>query len=161
MKSLFYLLSFVVKFIAFFVFASGIVLTALGAFDFFHSFSHVNSERAMLGLLAVGLLHSIDLFLMAIVFFVFSLGILVLFDNPGNETIRLPEWLRISNFTQLKVILWEAILTTLVVSFIAGLVEKRLDGQQLGIHNLIIPGSILLLAISLHFLKKKEGDPHG
>ena len=156
MKSLFTLLSFVMMFIAVFIFASGVVLTGLGAFDFFHAFSYLDSEKGMVGLLAVGLLQSVDLFLMAIVFFVFSLGILVLFNNnPDNRTI-LPEWLRIRNFTELKVILWEAILTTLLISFVAGLVQRRWEGERLAITHLILPGAILLLAISLLLMKKHE-----
>jgi uncharacterized membrane protein YqhA len=159
MKLLFRLLNYVIRFIALFVFASGIVLTGLGAFDFFHAFSYLDSRKSMLGLLAVGLLQSIDLFLMAIVFFVFSFGILLLFSNKEHGMI-LPEWLRIKNFTQLKAILWEAILTTLVVSFIAGLVQQRLDGKEPNPQHLIIPGAILLLAISLYFLKKAGMASH-
>jgi uncharacterized membrane protein YqhA len=159
MKLFLRLLNFVIRFIAVFVFASGVVLTGLGAFDFFHAFSYLDSKKSMLGLLAVGLLQSVDLFLMAIVFFVFSLGILVLFPNNNSNTENgptLPAWLRIKNFTELKVILWEAILTTLVVSFIGGLVERRLDGEQLTTQHLIIPAAILLLAVSLYFLKRKS-----
>jgi uncharacterized membrane protein YqhA len=155
MKSLLFLLNFVIRFIAIFVFISGVVLTGLGTFDFFHSFSHFTIDATTLGLLAVGLLKAIDLFLMAIVFFMFSIGILVLFSTNGKSE-SLPQWLRISNFTQLKVILWEAILTTLVISYLAGLVQRRLDGEDPGLTHLIIPGAILLLAISLFFLKKGE-----
>lgn len=159
MKLLFGLLNYVIRIIALFVFASGIVLTGLGAFDFFHAFSYVDSRKRMLALLAVGLLQSIDLFLMAIVFFVFSVGVLLLF-NHNEHGITLPEWLRVKNFTQLKAILWEAILTTLVVSFIAGLVQQRLDGLELNAQHLIIPGATLLLAVSLYFLKKGGIDSH-
>jgi uncharacterized membrane protein YqhA len=156
MKPFLFILSFVIRFIALFVFASGVLLTGLGAYDFFHAFSHFNKEAGMVGLFAVGLLQSVDLFLMAVVFFVFSIGILILFNTHGDEDLNLPEWLRIKNFTQLKVILWEAILTTLMISYIAGLVQKRLDGEQPSTVMLILPGSILLLAISLFLMKKGE-----
>jgi uncharacterized membrane protein YqhA len=155
MKSFLLLLNFVIRFIAVIVFASGVVLAGLGAFDFIHSFSYLDLQKSKLGLMAVSLLQAIDLFLMAIVFFVFSLGILVLFNNNRENGTGLPEWLRIKNFTELKVILWEAILTTLVVSFVAGLVQRRFDGEQLTTQHLIIPAAILLLAVSLHFLKRK------
>ena len=96
--------------------------------------------------MAIGLLQSIDLFLVAIVFFVFSLGVLILFNNKPETVLpdNLPEWLKIKDFIQLKVILWEAILTTLVISYLAGLAERKLHGSELGLQNLIVPGAILL-----------------
>jgi uncharacterized membrane protein YqhA len=156
MKPYFHILNFVIRFIAIFVFASGVLLTGLGAYDFFHAFSHFNSPSGMVGLFAVGLLQSVDLFLMAVVFFVFSIGILILFNTHGESDLNLPNWLQIKNFTQLKVILWEAILTTLLVSYIGGLVYKRLDGEQPTVYTLVIPAAILLLSISLFLMKKGE-----
>lgn len=108
--------------------------------------------------MAVSLLRSVDLFLIAIVFFVFSMGVLALF-NARKEAVfptNFPKWLEIRNFIQLKVILWEAILTTLVVSYLAGLAEQRMQGEPLQLQHLIIPSAILLIAISLFFLKKGE-----
>jgi uncharacterized membrane protein YqhA len=100
----------------------------------------------------------VDLFLVAIVFFVLSLGILVLFNNPDSPLpIRLPEWLRIKNFMQLKVILWEAILTTLVVAYLASLAEKEIQGEEITVQTLVVPGGIFLIALSLFFLKRGEG----
>ena len=57
---------------------------------------------------------------------------------------------------QLKVILWEAILTTLVVLYLAVLVEKAVKGLQVGYVDLVVPGAILLLAASIFLLKKGE-----
>jgi len=56
--------------------------------------------------------------------------------------------------------LWEAILTTLVVSYLAGLAEKKFDKQLISIYDLILPGAILLIALSLFFLKKGENKGH-
>ena len=140
--------------------ASGIILTGIGGYEFALVFPHLFSGDPQTGrLLAIDLLHAVDLFLVAIVFFVLSLGILVLFNNPDSPMpVRLPEWLRIKNFMQLKVILWEAILTTLVVAYLAALAERQIQGQEITIQTLILPGGLLLIALSLFFLKKGEGD---
>jgi len=57
---------------------------------------------------------------------------------------------------ELKVILWEAILTTLVVSYLAGLVGSRVREETIRVDSLLIPGGILLISLSLFFLKKGE-----
>lgn len=160
MKNLFNVLRVLVIAIALTVFAAGIVLTVLGGYDFFHAFTYLGAseEYNVVGMMAVALLRSVDLFLIAIVFFVFSIGVLALFNtrDEGVFPANFPKWLQIRNFIQLKVILWEAILTTLVVSYLAGLAEQRMQGEALGPHHLIIPGAILLIAISLFFLKTGE-----
>jgi uncharacterized membrane protein YqhA len=166
MKTTFAVLVRIIKIIAVLIFGAGIVLTALGVYDFYHALSHfaVGAEGFQLvGGIAVGLLRGVDLFLIAIVFFVFSLGLLILFNNKDEESVlpvNLPDWLRVKNFIQLKVLLWEAVLTTLVVSFLTGLVNERLNGTIIATSDLIVPGAILLIAISLYFLKKGEGNGH-
>ncbi|HEY6504473.1 MAG TPA: YqhA family protein [Chitinophagaceae bacterium] len=160
MKSTSTTLKVIISVIALLVFAAGIVLTLLGIYDFIHSFSFLTSadEDFVAGPMAVGLLKAVDLFLVAIVLFVFSLGILMLFNDKAETAlpVNLPEWLRIKSFVQLKVILWEAILTTLVINFLAGLSEKRMQGVEMSVITLILPGAILLIALSLYFLKKGE-----
>ncbi len=161
MKNIFSALRIFISIIALLVFAAGVVLTILGAYDFVLVFFHQGDvdSNDLAGSMAIGLLKAVDLFLIAIVFFVFSLGILVLFHQAETPLpIKLPEWLRIKNFMQLKVILWEAILTTLVVSFLAGLAEKRIRGIETSMLNLILPAGILLIALSLFFLKKGDKE---
>ena len=161
MKTLFNALSGVVRIIAYLVFGAGLVLTGLGIYDFIHAFAHVEelTEKGRAGMIAIGMLQAVDMFLIAVVFFVFSLGVLILFNNKTERALpeNLPAWLKIKDFIQLKVILWEAILTTLLISYIAGLADKRLHGAELSTQNLIIPGAILAMSLSLFFLKKGEG----
>lgn len=57
---------------------------------------------------------------------------------------------------QLKVILWEAILTTLVVSYVAVLAEKRMDQIPFNFYDLIVPSAVFLIALSLYFLKGRD-----
>ena len=164
MKNVFNALKFFISIIALLVLASGVVLTMLGVYDFIMAIvgqdygdAH-NLARSM----AIGLLKSVDLFLIAIVFFVFALGILVLFHSAEQPfPIKLPEWLRIKNFMQLKVILWEAILTTMVTSYLATLAELRMNGSEITKMQLVVPAAILMISVSLFFLKKGEKEEPG
>jgi len=153
------ILKLIVNIIAGLIFVSGIVLALLGVFDFIQAFKAVAEpdHEHFVYLLAVSMLRAVDMFLLAIVLFVFSLGLVMLFSNPDKPIpIKVPEWLRIKGFTHLKLILWEAILTTLVVSYIAGLVEKKIHGDVLSIEVLYIPGGIFLIAAGSYFLKKGD-----
>lgn len=156
MKRIFYLLKFIITVIALLVFAAGIVLTVIGLYEFLTTFSYLTTvdKHHIADLIATGLLKAIDMFLLAIVFFVFALGVLILFSSERSLPVALPQWLQLKNFVELKVILWEAILTTLVISYLAGLAEKRMAGEEVAILNLVIPGVIFLISLSLYFLKK-------
>ncbi len=159
MRNTFGALRAIIRIIAILVFVAGVALVMLGIVDMVMAFSHIGDTdiHDLPGILAVGLLKGVDMFLVAIVFFVFSMGVLIIFSDPDTPLpIRLPEWLRLKNFMQLKVILWEAILTTMVISFLAGLAEQRLGGQPVTVMHLVIPGCILIISMSLFFLKKGE-----
>ncbi|AEV98211.1 hypothetical protein A4D02_35285 [Niastella koreensis] len=158
MKSITGALKFIIAIIAWLVFTSGLVLTCIGIYDFGKVFVYLaNGAEHTTRMMAIGLLHAVDIFLVAIVFFVLSIGFFVLFDSGENPSpVRIPQWLQVRNFTQLKVILWEAILTTLVVSWLADLVEKEINVEKTDIHSLIIPAGILIIALSLFVLKKGE-----
>lgn len=158
MKSITGALKIIIAIIAWLVFASGIVLTGIGIYDFAGVFVYLaKGAEHTTRLMAIGLLHAVDIFLVAIVFFVLSLGFFILFDYGERPfPVRIPEWLHVKNFTQLKVILWEAILTTLVVSWLADLVEKEISGEIIDVQSLIIPAGILIIAVSLFALKKGE-----
>jgi uncharacterized membrane protein YqhA len=163
MKRIYRVLKFVISTIAVLVAMAGVALALIGIYEFVIAVSHVASadREHVAGLIATGLLKTVDMFLMVIVFFVFALGVLILFDDPENTLpVRLPHWLQIKTFIQLKVILWEAILTTLVVSYLAGLAEKKFDNHTTSLYDLVIPAAILLIALSLFFLKKGEGKEH-
>jgi len=158
MKTLYFVLRNIIMVIALLVFTAGIAIALLGVYDFIHVFSYLALDKkdGFIALVAVGLLQAVDLFLVAVVMFVFSLGILILFNDREEIPVKLPEWLKVKNFMQLKIILWEAILTTLVVSYLAGLVQQKLSAIPMSYSDLIIPGGILLIALSLFFLKKGE-----
>ena len=159
MKRIFDTLRFCIGVIAVLVLFAGIILTILGGYDLVMVFAKAAEadKHHLANVVAIGLLSVMDLFLIAIVFFVLALGIILLFADPSKVLpVNLPEWLRVKNFMQLKVILWEAILTTLVIAFLTSLAGKKINGEVIDIQILIIPAGILLVALSLFFLKRGE-----
>ena len=161
MKRTFSIIKVLISTIAILVGIAGIALIFIGIYEFVVTVSHVAvaDKPHLVGMVATGLLKTVDIFLMVIVFFVFSVGLLILFHDPATPLpINIPPWLRLKSFVELKVILWEAILTTLVVAYLAGLAEKRMEQIPFGVYDLIIPGAIFLIALSLYFLKGKEHE---
>jgi uncharacterized membrane protein YqhA len=99
------------------------------------------------------LARSTDAFLLAMVFFVFSIGVSALFiarsGNPGIEAV--PEWMRVKNLSELKFLIWEAILAALVVASVESFVAS---GHELGWTALILPIAILILALGLFLARQ-------
>jgi len=99
------------------------------------------------------LLHSLDFLFVSLVLMVLALGIAKLFLlGPNVDESGLPSWLRLHSITELKVLLWETVLTTLLIASLPGLVAGLFG--QLNWMVLVIPTAILVLAVSLHFMKK-------
>jgi uncharacterized membrane protein YqhA len=123
----------------------------------FHAYAHLLDEIG--GSLpenrpGLELLHSLDFVFVSLVLLVLGLGIAKLFllapDAKANAD--LPAWLRIERISELKVLLWETILTTLLIAGLSELVVglfTRLDWTVL-----LTPIAILILALSLFFMKK-------
>ena len=99
------------------------------------------------------ILESLDVFLIALVFLIFAIGIAELFLPKGEKErfLKVPTWLDVKNFTELKLVLWEAVLTTLVVFFVSALIKQE---DHYGWELLIIPISIILLSLSIFIIKK-------
>ncbi|WP_417357550.1 YqhA family protein [Flavobacterium sp.] len=162
MKILFTIMGNISRLVSGLVFLCGIVILCLAGKDFIEAiklvFEETNNKSAMI---AAGMLKTVDFVLISLVFFIFSLGIAILFTKESEEKkamiLTLPEWLQIKNLTQLKVILWETILTTFIVTYIADLaLHKVLKHGSFTTSQLILPGAVFLLSLSLYFLKKGE-----
>jgi uncharacterized membrane protein YqhA len=101
----------------------------------------------------VHLARSVDAFLLAMVFFVFSIGVSALFlaraSNPALDAI--PEWMRVRNLSELKFLIWEAILAALVVASVETFVAP---GHELTWTALILPIAILILAVGLFLARQ-------
>jgi uncharacterized membrane protein YqhA len=104
----------------------------------------------------VMLFHALDIFLLAFLFLIFSIGFAQLFIPKPSRIMTLidtitPDWLKVENFTQLKLILWDTVLTTLVVFFLSIVVR---DEGEYNWQTAIIPGSILLISLSKYLIKR-------
>jgi uncharacterized membrane protein YqhA len=130
-----------------------IAFLALGVKLAFVSYAHVlrgASDEARPGL---ELMHSLDFLFVSMVLLVLGLGIAKLFLlSPNVEESGLPVWLRISSISELKVLLWETVLTTLLIAGLPGLVSGLFGDLNWSV--LVIPSAILVLALSLYFMKK-------
>lgn len=112
----------------------------------------------------IKLVEMLDLFMVAFMFFVIGLGFSKLF-LPSSILSRFldrlrPSWLNVSNFTELKMLLWEVLLTAIVIVFVGDVYMAE------GHYNwtmLLIPSAILLLSISMFLIKrgdkKEKPDP--
>ena len=101
----------------------------------------------------VEIARSLDAFMIALVFIVFSIGIVELFlvrpDHPALDAV--PSWMRVKSLTELKFVLWEALLVTLVVASVEALVVTVHEPAWV---MLMLPLATLILAIGLYFSRK-------
>jgi len=100
------------------------------------------------------LAESIDAFLIAMVFVVFSIGTITLFlvrDERALESI--PKWMRVHDLAELKFLVWEAILAALVVASVAG--EIGVVGER-SWTMLVLPIATLILAAGLFLTRRSR-----
>jgi len=101
----------------------------------------------------VEIARSLDAFLIALVFIVFAIGILELFlvrpDHPALDDV--PAWMRVKSLTELKFVLWEVLLVSLVVASVESLVVTVHEPAWV---LLMLPLATLILAIGLYFSRK-------
>ncbi|MBD3799874.1 MAG: YqhA family protein [Campylobacterales bacterium] len=102
---------------------------------------------------------AIDLYLIAIVLLIFSLGVYELFvskiDAAEDEDGKSSSVLQIHSLDQLKDKIAKVIVMVLVVNFFQRVLHTQFNGA---LEMLYFSGSILLLALALYFLHK--GDQH-
>ena len=103
----------------------------------------------------VHIAESVDALLFSLVLLVLSLGTAGLFLAVGDDAgqAKLPPWMRIKSLTDLKLLLWEAIMATLVVAAASGFIAAM---PHLEWRHLILPVAILVLAVSYFLLKRTE-----
>jgi uncharacterized membrane protein YqhA len=123
-----------------------------GSRQFVH-FSDLGTSEAP----SLMLLEAVDLFLVSFVFFIFSFGLYKIFFVPETDEpkSKLPGWLQINSIFELKALLWQSVLTTLVIVFLnKAIIMISLD--KMDWHFLFLPLSILIIAVALYFLKLSE-----
>jgi uncharacterized membrane protein YqhA len=102
------------------------------------------------------LIDSLDMFLIGFLFLIFSMGFAQLFFPKPSILMDAidkitPDWLRVKNFAELKQILWDTLLTTLVIKFVSDAFTA------FGDYNwtlTIVPIGIFLIALSRYLIKK-------
>lgn len=99
----------------------------------------------------VYLLESLDLLLISIVFFILGFGILKIFILSDEVDEKHPHWLQMKNFMDLKALLWETILVTLMIFAFTRIVSSQ---EALTVQSLILPGIIVMLSLGLFIMKK-------
>ncbi|MFC5269984.1 YqhA family protein [Adhaeribacter terreus] len=133
---------------------SGVIESVHGFEIFFRKLR--SGEKILIG---VYFMESLDRFLVAFVFMIFSLGIWKLFYVKNDQAVDLPAWLQISSLKDLKILLWETIMVTLVVFTISMIVnttaEEGVSLDSLEWNALVLPAIILTLSVSLYFMRKE------
>jgi len=98
--------------------------------------------------LAVGVIEALDVFLIAIVAYIISLGLYALFVD---DTLPMPQWLKIHNLEDLKEHLLSVIIAVLAVLFLREAVARARDIDLL---QLAIALAIMIGILTI-FLPKK------
>ena len=112
-----------------------------------HGPSWTGTERP-----GIQIAESIDLLLFGLVVLVLAIGTASLFLSPdGNPDRRIPAWMRVSSLSELKLLLWEAILVVLVMATLTSLVTNL---EELHWNLLVMPAAIFLLSSSLYLARK-------
>lgn len=133
---------------------TGLAGIALGLVSAYHAFLIFIGQGE--GRVGVHLIEAIDKLLFALVIMILAAGIFKLFvgnkETFGNSLVLKG----INSFKELKILLWETLLLTLTVWSALGFI---IETEKLHYEQLILPASILLLAISLYIVKRKDkGD---
>lgn len=144
--------------ISFFLGLLTISVAILGALKAKHAFSiliefiKTGNKNLHVG---VAILDTLDIFLIALVFLIFTIGIIQLFIRHDNNEylLQIPKWLHVKNLAELKFLLMQTIITTLFIYTITILVESE---EVPRIEWLYMPGAILLLSVSLALLMRAE-----
>src|SRR5215813_4242729 len=132
-------------------------LIGIGAFRAYEAYRHLatsidspESNRP-----AVRIAQSVDTLFFGLMLFVLALGTASLFlrDSRDESDPRLPNWVKVPNLSALKLLLWEAILITLVVET---LVTYITDIDNLRWQLMILPAGILVLSVGLYLMRKTE-----
>ncbi|HUK07614.1 MAG TPA: YqhA family protein [Stellaceae bacterium] len=122
------------------------IVVAEAVFDVIREGSAISPKAAKV--LAVGLVEALDVFLIAIVAYIISLGLYVLFID---DTVPLPRWLEIHDLEDLKEHLLSVVVAVLAILFLREAVARAgdLDLLQLG-----IAVAVMIAALTIFLAKK-------
>lgn len=137
-----------------FSFLSSLYFIGVGIAETVHAMEVVFSsfgsgEKANAGVI---LFEALDRFLIAVLFYIFGVGMIKLFMPELFRDAELPRWLDIRDIKELKVLLWETVLVTLMVLSVTELVSTK---GELTWNTLIMPSVIAVLSLSLFLMRSK------
>ena len=151
---------FFVLFAVIFSLFGGIVLFVVASVDIYGVivevintyWNHLHPEKFH-ELIVGGLIGAIDLYLMAVVMFIFSFGLYELFISPVDVAKKegVSKVLEIHSLDELKDKLGKVIVMVLIVNFFQRVLFTSYSGA---VDLMYFAGSILALAIALYFLHK-------
>lgn len=98
------------------------------------------------------LFEALDRFLIAVLFYIFGVGMIKLFMPERFDDADLPTWLNVGGIKELKILLWETVLVTLMVLTVTSVVARP---ETLTWDALILPAVIAILSVSLFFMRSK------
>jgi len=132
------------------MFINFLFTVGIGVYKTFHAFM-VLADQGTQGKPGLEIVESLDLFLVGLVFLIVSLGFMKLFHPEFSwfKDFNLP-WLKVDDFFQLKQLIWNAFLLTLLVTFGIQLLRTIGDWNWT---LLVVPGSVLLFALAAKFMK--------
>ncbi len=135
-------------------FMSCLYFIGLGAFETVHALGLVfrsmgGGEWANPGVI---LFEALDRFLIAVLFYIFGIGMIRLFMPELIRDEQLPKWLNVTGIRELKVLLWETTLVTLLVTCVTGLLGRA---DALTWNALVFPTVIAILALGLFLMRSK------
>ena len=137
-------------FIALVFIGVGVYEAIIGTYGIFMGEIHTETTPGL------KLIESLDMFLIGFLFLIFSIGFSQLFFPKPSILMDAmdkitPDWLMVKDFSELKQILWDTLLTTLVIKFVSDAFTA------FGVYNwtlTIVPIGIFLIALSRYLIKK-------
>jgi uncharacterized membrane protein YqhA len=135
-----------------FSFLSSLYFIGVGIMETVHAIGTVlghDSDRIGAG---IRLFEALDRFLIAVLFYIFGVGMIKLFMPELFRDAELPRWLDIRDIKELKVLLWETVLVTLMVLSVTEIVTAK---GELTWNALILPSVIVILSLSLFLMRSK------
>jgi uncharacterized membrane protein YqhA len=121
--------------------------------------AHEIAERSV----TVPVLEAVDAFLFGIVLVIFAYGIAIgfVFTLPEGYGRTLPNWMKIEGVSQLKGIPAEVVIVVLIVIFARVVVGTVDSGKSFEWAMIVLPASILMIAVALRMIELAGGKGHG
>jgi hypothetical protein len=146
----FFKINYFALIISFLLLCSGIIAIMIGCYRLFKGILELVGIYDGVTRPGIHIIEAVDTFLFSIVILVLGGGIFKLFVGNENTFKNSLVFSKIKSFMDLKVLLWETLLLTLTVWCSLGFFEHP---EDLHYEQLILPVTIILLALALKFMK--------